>query len=67
MFRRTGDPIADFYAYDAEQYAELQKLPKCDYCGEPIVEEDCYEINDMLICPDCLDKEHKRRTEDYVE
>ena len=67
MFTRTDDPIADFYAYDAELYEAEQKLPKCDYCGKPIVTEECYKIDDMLVCPDCLDNEHKVRTEDYVE
>ena len=67
MFVRTDDPIADFYAYDAELERERQKLPKCAYCGEPIDTEDCYEINEMLICPDCLDNEHKKKTEDYME
>lgn len=67
MFRRTDDPIADFYAYDAEIYRQQQKLPKCGYCDEPIVEDHCYEINGILICQDCLDREHKKRTEDYVE
>lgn len=67
MFQRTDDPIADFYAWDAEQYEAEQRLPKCAYCGEPILDDVCYEINDELICPDCLDREHKRKVEDYVE
>lgn len=67
MFRRTDDPIADFYAWDAEQERERQKLPKCEYCRDPIDTEKCYKINDILVCPDCLDRKHKVRTEDYVE
>ena len=56
-----------FNRYEAERQRELDKLPECSYCDEPIQSEECYEINDELVCPDCLDDNHKKRTEDYVE
>ena len=40
--------------HDNKQQLELDKLPKCYYCDEPIQEEYCYEINDELICVECL-------------
>ena len=52
---RTNDPLADFARYDAEQAAKLDKLPKCDYCGEPIQDEKYYEIEGKNICLECLE------------
>lgn len=61
----TDDPVADFYAHDAEQAAKLDKLPVCADCGEPITDEFCYYINDVTICPDCMDC-YRRNTEDFI-
>lgn len=63
----TGDPIADFRRYDAEQQLWLDKLPRCCECGEPIQDEEYYEFEDGLICPECLKDNHRKWTEDYVE
>ena len=63
----SDDPGADFDRHDAECYAQESKLPKCSCCGEPIHTDECYEFNDELICPDCLNEHHKRSTEDYIE
>ena len=64
---RTDDPIADFARHDAEQQRELNRLPKCYECGEPIQTDTCYEINDELICPECLKDNHRKWVDDYVE
>lgn len=63
---RTDDPIADFYRWDNDQQKQLDKLPKCAECGEPIQDEECYEINGELICPECLKSNHRKWTDDYV-
>lgn len=63
---RTDDPLADFHRWDAEQQRELNKLPKCAYCDEPIQEDYCYEINDEPICNACVEAHHRKRTEDYM-
>ena len=63
----TDDPIADFNRHEAEQQAELDKLPVCYECGEPIQDEECFEINDELICPECLKDNHRKKVEDYIE
>ena len=63
----TDDPLNDFANWDAEQQRRLDKLPKCSECGEPIQTEECYEINDELICPDCMETNHRKWVEDYVE
>ena len=64
---RTDDPAADFDRWDAEQTAWLAKRPVCYECGEHIQDEDCCELNGELICTDCLEANHKKRTEDYIE
>lgn len=53
--------------YDAEKEAELDKLPKCAECGEPIQSEKCYEIDGELICQECLENNHMHWVEDYVD
>lgn len=55
-----------FDRHDAEQQRQLARLPLCVNCGNHIQTEECYEINDELICPDCI-KEFKRWTCDYYE
>jgi len=62
---RTDDPIADFARHDAEQQRKMDKLPRCAECDRPIQTEECYEINDELICPECLENNHRKRVEDY--
>ncbi len=63
----TDDPVRDAERYMADQERELQKLPRCCECDEPIQTEECYEINDELICPECLQKNHRKWTEDFCE
>lgn len=63
----SGDPLADFDRWDAQQQANLDKLPKCIYCDDPI-QDDCYfEINGECVCENCLNEHHKKWVEDYVE
>lgn len=66
MFR-TNDPERDFDRYEAEQERELNKRPVCYECDEPIQEDECYEINDELICLGCLIENHKKHTDDYID
>lgn len=65
--RYSDDPIADFDAYDREQAKEMDKLPRCEHCGEPIQDEYFYLIGDEAYCADCLESEFCKRTEDYIE
>lgn len=50
--------------HDAEQEAELQKLPKCDKCGQPMQDEYCYDIEGEHICENCLKKHYRVSVED---
>lgn len=63
----TGDPLADFMAYDAEQEKALSRLPVCADCGHPIQDEHFYLINGEYICPVCIENNYRRNTDDYIE
>ena len=52
--------------YDAKQQKELDKLPRCHDCGEPIQGEHCFEFNDELFCSNCVKENHRIWTEDYL-
>lgn len=54
-------------AHDSEQERKLQKLPICSECGERIMTDALYEINDEYICPDCMEKNHKKWTDDCCD
>ena len=62
----TDGPLADFARHDAEQQAQLEKLPVCCECDEPIQDEHCYEINGEYICEECLNDNHRKVVDDIV-
>lgn len=64
---RTDDPIADFNRYEAEQQRKLDKLPKCDICGEPIQDDYFYNIYGDIFCEECLNDKFRKSTEDYYD
>lgn len=51
----TDEPLLDFLMYDARQQAQLEKLPRCGYCDNPIQQEFALFINDEYICDECMD------------
>ena len=63
----SDDPIADFHRHDEKQQSELDKFPRCSECDEPIQSETCYEINGELVCEECLENNHKKWVEDFIE
>lgn len=65
VFYRTDDPAADFDRYDAEQQKQLEKCPKCSMCDEYIQSDHFYEINDEVICEECINN-FRKPVEDYV-
>lgn len=62
----TNDPISDAGRYAAEQEREMEKLPRCEYCDEPIDGDFYYEINDEVICQNCLNSHFRKDVDDYV-
>ena len=45
MNQRIPDNYDAWEAHDAAQAKELEKLPVCDSCDEPIQDGDYYEID----------------------
>jgi hypothetical protein len=66
-FFYSDDPVRDFARHDAEQEAWVDSLPKCEWCGEPIQDEEYYEIEGAYVHLDCLtdycDKHCKKHNE----
>ena len=63
----TDNPIADFNRYMCEQQRQMDKLPKCYECGDPITDEWCFEMNGYFICEQCLKDNHRKSVEDVIE
>jgi formylmethanofuran dehydrogenase subunit E len=63
----SGDPIRDHEEREREAQAWLDSLPVCCECGEPIQDDECYEFDGELICPDCLKENHRKHTENYID
>ena len=58
----------DLYAeHEARQTRQLERLPVCAICDEPIQTRKLYLINDETICPSCMKEEYEKDTEDYIE
>lgn len=62
----SDDPLADFHKYDAQKEKQLDKLPRCSECDNPIQDDVYFLINDMPICSDCLNDNYKKRVDDFV-
>lgn len=60
---RTGDPLDDFASHDREQAKRLERLPKCDICGEPIQDDHFYLIDGYNFCPGCLEDHFRKEIE----
>ena len=60
MMFYSSNPVADFERYDTEQEAELDKLPVCVCCAQPIQEEYGFCIDGDWYCEECLNAEFKK-------
>lgn len=54
-------------SHEREKERQLERLPVCEVCGKPIQDEHLYLINDEFVCQDCLDRDFRKRVDDYVE
>lgn len=66
-YGRMSDPIDDYNAYSAHQQSELDKLPKCENCGEPIQDERLCDFDGTIYCLGCVNDNFVKYTEDYIE
>ena len=67
MWRDIPDNYDAYKQHEADQARELNRLPRCANCDEPITADHFYEIEGVFICPDCLDADYRRSTDDYIE
>ena len=63
----SDDPVADFERYDANLQEQLEWMPHCIDCGEPIQDDHLYNINGDLFCEDCMKANFRRPTENYIK
>jgi formylmethanofuran dehydrogenase subunit E len=61
------DNYSQWENHERQQEAWLRKRPVCCYCGEHIQDDYFYQINDEVICKDCLDGQFRKYVEDYIE
>lgn len=63
--------MRDNYSYfekrDREQADWEERLPVCEHCEQPIMDEYCYPLGDEYYCPSCMDKLFKKPTSDYMQ
>lgn len=50
----SDDPVRDASFHDLEQDRWLKSRPRCKWCGQRIQDDDAFEINDELVCNDCV-------------
>ena len=62
----TDDRVADFERYDRERARKEARLPHCDYCEEAIWEK-YYEIDNKIVCEDCLEDLYAHNVEDELD
>lgn len=48
------DNYSQWEEHEQKQEAWLKTRPVCGYCGEPIQDDFCYEINGEYFCEMCL-------------
>jgi formylmethanofuran dehydrogenase subunit E len=61
------DNYDQWEAHDREKEEDLAELPVCEICGEPIQDEHLYLINDEFVCHECLVRDFRKNTDDYIK
>lgn len=64
---RSNDPERDFQRDDDRKEAELEKMPVCSYCCQPIQDEKLCDIEGTLYCMECFEENFIKDVEDYIE
>lgn len=58
--------MKSFDQWDREQANAVALLPRCCECDEAIQDEYCFEINGELVCPACMEENHKKNTTGFI-
>ena len=64
---RHGDPLEDFDRLDREQASYEERLPVCEDCGEAINDDFYYEIDNEIICEECMKHRYRKYTENFIQ
>ena len=56
MRERVPDMYDMWEIYDTQREMERTRRAVCSECGEHIMEDTCYYINNEYICEDCMDR-----------
>jgi formylmethanofuran dehydrogenase subunit E len=59
--------LYDLYRHERDLQKELDRLPKCDYCDEPIQDEHFFIVDGEKFCKRCMKDNFQVRTDDYTE
>ena len=64
-----GDYIPDYNdlydAYEAKQERLIDRLPKCAWCGEPIMDDYLYDFDGDTVCEACVN-DMRKAVDNYV-
>lgn len=63
----SDDPIRDLEERERRRQKWLDSLPVCCECNQPIQDDECYEFDGELICPECLVENHRKHTDNYID
>ena len=63
----TDDAERDFAMHDMEQARREARLPVCDKCKKRINDDIYFEINEEILCENCMSDEYARSTEDWLQ
>ena len=66
MYFRNGDPDRDFDRYDRQMSQLEAKLPQCEKCCRPIHDDIYYEIDNEILCEDCMQDMYAGSTHDWL-
>ena len=58
------DAYDQWKAHEAEQQAQLDKLPKCCECREPIQDEYAYYIYGEWVCEECMKENYRMKVQE---
>ena len=53
-------------AHDRQRAERAAKQPVCEICGDPIWDEHLFLINDEFVCVECLVRDFRRDTDDFI-
>ena len=55
-----------FLRHEAQKEVDREKLPVCIECRQPIQDDRCYMFSEVFICDDCMEINHRVKTEEYI-